>query len=166
MGFFDTLKRVLPHASHAHIEEDAQKRIRSAWGLEEEQSTSESAHEPDLPAGQLGVEASGYDRAQWTKRLRKLLDELPTSQSQWHDLITDAHALNLEESWVSDHQREEFTFLVRRAVADRVVSEEEHHKIELARKLIGMSEPEAEQILHSITAEAEAFFGKPVRDDA
>ena len=47
-----------------------------------------------------------------------------------------------------------------------MVSEEEHHKIDLARKLIGMPEAEAEQILHAIMAEAEAFFGAPVKDEA
>ena len=66
---------------------------------------------------------------------------------------------------MAERQREEFEFVVRRAVADRVVSEEEHRKIDLARKLIGMSEADAEQILHSIMAEAEAFFGTPVKDE-
>jgi hypothetical protein len=56
-------------------------------------------------------------------------------------------------------------FIIRRAVADKVISEEDHHKLDLARKLIGMSEGEAEDALHAIMAEAEAFFGAPVKDD-
>lgn len=67
---------------------------------------------------------------------------------------------------MADRQREEFAFLVRHAVADRVVSEEEQRKLDLARKLIGMPEAEAEQILHAIMAEAKAFFGTPVKDEA
>ena len=54
-------------------------------------------------------------------------------------------------------------FIIRRAVADKVISEEDHHKLDLARKLIGMSE--AEDALHAIMAEAEAFFGAPVKKD-
>ena len=46
-----------------------------------------------------------------------------------------------------------------------MISEEDHHKLDLARKLIGMSEAEAEDALHTILAEAEAFFGAPVKDD-
>jgi hypothetical protein len=52
--------------------------------------------------------------------------------------------------------------LVRQAVSDRHVTEDEHHKLELARDLIGLPEDKAEAILHAIVAEAEAFFGKPV----
>ena len=100
------------------------------------------------------------------KRLRRVLEELPGSESQWHDLSTDAHALELEAEWIGDRYREEFEFLVRRAVADRVVSEEDHHKLELARKLIGMPEEEAERVLHAIIAEAENFFGTRVKDEA
>jgi hypothetical protein len=98
--------------------------------------------------------------------LRKILDELPRSQSHWHDLMTEAHALQFEPAWVADRQREEFAFIIRRAVADKVISEADHHKMDLARKLIGMSETEAEAALHAILAEAEAFFGTPVKDEA
>ena len=77
--------------------------------------------------------------------------------------MTDAHALQLEPDWIADRQREEFAFIIRRAVADKVFSEEDHHKLDIARKLIGMSE--AEVALPAIMAEAEAFFGAPVKDD-
>jgi hypothetical protein len=164
MGFFDALKRVLPHPQHAASAHDAQQRIRAAWGLEDEEpSNAKAGYDPPAPDG--GV-ASAYDRSQWAKRLRKVLDELPASQPHWRELTEGAHALELEADWIADRQREEFEFLVRRAVADRLVSEEEHQKIDLARKLIGMPEAEAEQILHAIMAEAEAFFGAPVEEGA
>ena len=54
--------------------------------------------------------------------------------------------------------------LIRQAVSDRHVTEEEHRKLDLARDLIGIPEAEAEAILHAIVAEAEAFFGKPVEE--
>ena len=72
--------------------------------------------------------------------------------------MTEAHALNLEPDWIADRQREEFAFLIRRAVADRVVSEEEHHKLDLARKLIGIPEDRGRAILHEIIAEAESVL--------
>jgi hypothetical protein len=157
MGFFDTLRRVLSHETHAHVSHDTQKRIRNAWGLEEEET-------PPLAPGPESRGASAYDRAQWTKRLRRILDELPGSEPQWRELLTDAHALALEPEWITQQEREGFAFLVRAAVSHRKVTEEEHRKIELARKLIDLPEAQAEEILHSIMAEAEAFFGAPVEE--
>lgn len=137
-----------------------------AWGLDDDESdTAGRGDDHALPSPTTGSNASVFDRAQWQKRLRRILDELPGSQPQWHDLMTDAHALQLEPDWIADRQREEFAFIIRRAVADKVISEEDHHKLDLARKLIGMSEAEAEDALHAIMAEAEAFFGAPVKDD-
>ena len=52
--------------------------------------------------------------------------------------------------------------LVRRAVADRKVTEDEHQKLDLARDLIGLSEADAEAALHDIVAEAKSFFDKSV----
>ena len=164
MRFIDVMKRLLPHASHATATDEARRRIRAAWGLEDESPADSPIDERPAPSENRG--ASDYDRSQWTKRLRRVLDELPASQAQWHELVTDAHALELEPEWIGDRYREEFEFLVRRAVADRVVSEEEHHKLELARRLIGMPEEEAERALHSIIAEAENFFGTRVKDEA
>ena len=159
MGFFDALRRALSHETHAHVPYDSRKRIRDAWGLEDEASAA-PAPGPESPG------ASAYDRSQWTKRLRRILDELPGSQDQWRDLMTDAHALALEPEWIAQQEREGFAFLVRAAVSHRKVTEEEHRKIELARKLIDLPEARAEEILHSIMAEAEAFFGAPVQDKA
>jgi hypothetical protein len=160
MGFFNALKRVLSHHARQTPSEEAQRRIRAAWGLDDAGTGA-----PPGTTAQAGS-ASAYDRSQWRKRLRKILEELPASQDHWHDLMADAHALQLEDGWIREQQREEFTFLVRRAVSDRVVSEEEHRKLDHARRLMQMSEAEAEQILQAIVSEAESFFGTPVKDEA
>ena len=49
-----------------------------------------------------------------------------------------------------------------RAHTDRVVTSEEHHNLDLARSLMGITDAEAETLLHAIVAEAEAFFGEKV----
>jgi hypothetical protein len=147
----------LTHEHHPHADQETRKKIRNAWGLEDDEAEGRSAAD---------AVASAYDRKQWQKKLRKTLDELPGSQNHYPDLVTEAQALNLDPGWIADRSQEEFEFLIRRAVADRVVSEEEHQRIELARKLIGLSEADAERTLKAIMAEAEAFFGKPVKDEA
>ena len=103
-----------------------------------------------------------YDRDQWRRKLKRILEKLPGSRAEWDDLIWEAGGLGLDTAWVEQCQREEFALLVRRAVADLGVTLQEHHKLELARGLIGLPEDEAEAVLRSIAAEAEAFFGKPV----
>ena len=168
MRFFDALLRVCSHDRHPHETDEARKALHAAWGLEDIESAKAPAQAQEgrvsAAAAATGSIASEYDRSQWRKKLRHVLEELPASQPRWPVLETDAHALNLEPEWIADRKREEFAFLVRRAVADRTISAEEHHKLELARRLIGMTETEAEAILHAITAEAEAFFGSPLSD--
>ena len=168
MRFFDALLRVCSHDRHPHETDEVRKSLRAAWGLEDIESTKApaQAHEGRVSAAAAatGSIASEYDRSQWRKKLRHVLEELPASQPRWHVLETDAHALNLEPDWIADRKREEFAFLVRRAVADRTISAEEHQKLELARSLIGMPETEAKAILLAIAAEAEAFFGSPLSD--
>ncbi len=171
MGFFDALKRVLTHETHPHATEETRKRIRDAWGLDDEEIPAEVEAESTAGSARTGPSppigrgaASEYDRKQWEKKLRTILDELPDSRGQWQDLMAEAHALGLADEWIAAHQRDEFKFLVRRAVADRVISEDDHRKLDLARKLIGLSEAEAEETLHSIMAEASAFFGTPVQE--
>jgi hypothetical protein len=56
----------------------------------------------------------------------------------------------------------EFSLMMRRAVADRHVTPEEHSKIDLARSLIDIPEAEAEAMLQAIVREAESFFGNAV----
>lgn len=153
MGFFDALRRVLGAPSS----EAAVPPAAGPGGIVENAAAGAG---PAVPADPV----SPYDRAQWRKKLARILDELPRSQGEWDGLTYEARALELEPAWIADCEREEFLLLVRRAVSDRVVSEAEHRKLDLARDLIGMSEADAEAALHAIVAEAESFFGKPVRD--
>jgi len=145
MGFFDTVRRVL------HIDNHPASEVAQAWGLDEET-------EPGAEAAEAGL----YDRAQWQKKLKRILEGLPTSKSEWADLAADARALNLDPKWIEKIETAEFTLLVRKAVSDRHFTEEEHRKLDLARDLIGISEERAEAILHAVVAEAEKFFGKKV----
>src|SRR5262245_64536996 len=124
MGFFDALKRVLIHDRLHTVSEEKQRKIREAWGLDDEGSPGAKTETA------AGASASGYDRAQWEKKLRRILDELPDSQREWNDLISDAQALALEADWIAEQQREAFAFLIRQAVADRVVTEKEHEKLD------------------------------------
>ena len=103
-----------------------------------------------------------YDRDQWRKKLKRILDRLPASQPEWAELMTDAGALGLDVAWVEQCQREEFALLVRGAVGDRHVTLAEHSKLELARLLIGIPEDEAEATLDAIVAEAQEFFNQPI----
>jgi hypothetical protein len=152
MGFFDTLRRVLTGAHPAAAA--APSSPKSAPELAGDKHRSETPTPgPDV-----------YDRVQWQKKLKRVLDDLPASQAEWPILMTEARALGFDVPWVQDCQREEFQMLIRQAVADRHVTEEEHRKLDLARDLMGISEPEAESLLHAIAAEAEAFFGKPVEE--
>ncbi len=147
MGFFDTLRRVLTGEHRA--------------------PAPEPGPEPDGDFLRSEYPTPGpdvYDRVQWQKKLKRILDELPGSKPEWAVLVTEARALSFEPAWIHDCQIEEFRMLVRQAVADRHVTEDEHRKLDLARDLIGIPEAEAEAILHAIMAEAEAFFGKPVEE--
>jgi hypothetical protein len=161
MGFFETLRRVL---SGTDTDTDTSEGHRSPGGA------SSQPHD-DLPVGSSDIPADSeattpgpdiYDRLQWHKKLKRVLDTLPDSRAEWPDLIADARALGFDSEWVLSCQIEEFKMLVRRAVSDRHFTEDEHRKLDLARDLIGLPESKAEAILHAIIAEAEAFFGKPV----
>ena len=126
MGFFDTLRRVL--------------------------SGDQSPVAP-APAGLRPVGAAGgdepldYDRQQWRKKLKRVLEDLPGTRAEWADMMSEARALGFDPGWVRHCQDEEFQLLVRRAVSDRAFTEEEHRKLDLARDLIGIPEAEAEAIL-------------------
>ncbi|QEH33114.1 hypothetical protein OJF2_16110 [Aquisphaera giovannonii] len=158
MGFFNALKRVLTHEGRKEADDDATRRIRDLWGLDEEEPGAS-------PSATVGADASAYDRSQWQKRLQRIVDELPESRPRWADLMQDAHALHLEPAWLHERHLEALALLVRRAVADRVFSEQEHRRIDLARDLMNIPEEEAVKVLHDIVAEAEAVFGAPIKDE-
>ncbi len=151
MGFFDALRRALggdPDPKPTPREVEAR-----FLGVD-----------PDsMPiAEEAPFESGAYDRAQWAKKLKRVLGELPGSRPDWDDVAAEARAMGFEPAWVAQCQRDEFALLVRRAVADRVVTEAEHRKLDLARDLIGLPDVEAEAILHAVVAEAESFFGGAV----
>jgi hypothetical protein len=150
MGFFDTLRRVLT-SDHRHA-----VAAPGEWRHGRELENAEPPQEAGTPGA--------YDLLQWQKKLKRILDELPGSQPQWADLMAEERAMGFDPGWVSRCQLEEFQLLVRRAVSDRHFTEADHRKLDLARDLIGIPEADAEAILHAIVAEAEAFFGKPVKE--
>jgi hypothetical protein len=156
MGFFDALRRVLAGGQVGADEMPIDRRLGDAWGFGEVGSGADD--NSDLPAETTGA----FDRRQWERKLKRILDELPGSRGEWGDLMVEANALGLDPAWVAERQRAEFDLLVRRAVADRSVTEAEHRKLDLARELVGLSETEAEAVLNAVVAEAESFFGKPV----
>jgi hypothetical protein len=120
--------------------------------------------DPDtLPiAEETPFNASNFDRTQWSKKLKRVIEGLPETRAEWDDVVAESKALGFEADWVALRARDAFTLLVRRAVADRVVTDAEHRKIDLARDLIGLSDADAEAILQKVVEEAESFFGKSV----
>ena len=151
MGFFDALTRALtgdktPKYTPREIE---------------------AAHlgvDPDeLPiAPEEPFESDNYDRAQWARKVKRVLERLPDSKPEWAGVVADSKAMDFDPAWVQQCIRDEFTLMVRRAVADRVVTEAEHRKLDYARALLEIPDAEAETILHQVVSEAETFFGKTV----
>lgn len=150
MGFLGTLRNLLS-STPKESDEATRARLRKAWGLDE----------PEAPPSEPGA-ASNYDKTLWRRKLYQIFANLPGSRDQWSDLMADARALKLDRSWMDAGMAEEFEQLLRAAVADRVVTEDEQAKIDAARRLIGLSEEEAATVLRAIVAEAEAFFGSQV----
>lgn len=149
MGFFDTLRKVMSG-------ETVSPPGATGDGLlgEETDNFPQAEAKP--------FDADAYDKTQWRKKLKRILEELPDSQPEWEDFIADARALGFGPNWIHRAFRDEFTLMVRRAVADRKFTEAEHRVIDLARDLMGLPDEEAEVILHKVVQEAESFFGKPV----
>lgn len=158
MGFFESLRRILPGGHPDDVESVPSGRVvlESGGLLGESGADDGGPAVPPLPT-------SDFDRTQWHKKMKRVLERLPESSPEWPDLMLEAKALELDAPWVENGLREEFLLLIRQAVADRVVTEDEHRKLDLARELIGIPDDEAEADLHAIVAEAESFFGKPVK---
>lgn len=166
MGFFSTLGQVL---SGDRLEPEERERLSEAWKVYGETTQELPTYTPQ-PAGASPDEprlrrsvASQYDAAMWRKKLKTVLGELPGSRAEWASVKSDIAALELNPGWVRRAMREEFVLLIRRAVSDFRVTRAEHEALELARDLIELPEADAEKILREVVAEAEAFFGKPIR---
>lgn len=158
MGFFDTLRHVLSGEHRRPVDRG------QGEGPEIGRDPEPGGPGPTDEADATAPAPDTYDRLNWQKKLKRILNELPGSQPGWPDLMAEARALGFDPVWVYHGQVEEFRMMVRRAVSDRHFTEEEHRRIDLARDLIGIPEAEAEAILHAIVAEAEAFFGAPVEE--
>jgi hypothetical protein len=154
MGFFDALRRVVTGdpAERKFDPRQIEARYFDDAGEADEAPIAEAAP----------FESGKYDRAQWAKKLKRVLDELPDSRPQWDDLVAEAKAMGFDPEWVSGRMSEEFLMLLRGVVADRVVSDAEHRKLDLARDLIGIPEAQAVAALNAVVAEAESFFGDKV----
>jgi hypothetical protein len=151
MGFFDALRRTLGGESGLKV---SPREVEARFlGVD----SDELPLTPETP-----FESGKYDRAHWAKKLKRVLAELPASRPDWEDLAAEARAMDFDPAWVAQCGRDEFSLLVRRAVADRVLTEAEHFKLDLARDLIGIPDAEAEAILLAIVAEAKTFFGGTV----
>lgn len=154
MGLFDLLHGARNRAST--LDEKARARLIEAWGLEEGDLSERS---PEKTAGGTPLD---YDRNQWVRKLRHVLDELPDSEPRWEVLVREGRAKQFDEAWMRRLMLDEFAMMVRRAVADRVFTERERKKLDLARYLIGLNEAEASAIYASVVQEAETFFGEHV----
>jgi hypothetical protein len=150
MGFFDSLRRTLGAAEPAAG--PANPKLAGAGNIDDEGNPIEAAEPEPFHGGE-------YDKKNWLKKLKMLLEELPDSQSRFPDHIAEAHALGFDLEQMHTWSRDEFAMLVRHVVADRVVTEAEHRNLELARQLLAIPDVEAEAILHAVVAEAEKFFG-------
>ncbi len=167
MNFLDRLLGAREKAEGMNPEQ--RRKMMAAWGLDESTPLVEpDASEPvasESPSGLYElphpVEMT-YDRAQWRKRVKRVLDDLPDSEDEWEQVVSEAKAKEFDPQWVSESIREEFALMIREAVADRVFSEREHRKIDHARFLIGLGEAEAEAISKRVIAEAEDFFGDTI----
>jgi hypothetical protein len=167
MGFLSALRSFLADRSQAQAPEDSLRRFRDAWGLD----ADAGAEAPAVPApaaesrsapGPDAREASGYDRTQWRRKLHHIFEVDPAGSPEWPALLLEARALNLDDAWVDEGMREEFTMLIRSHIADRRLTEDERANLEAVRRRIGWTEQEAAAIVESVVADARRFFGGDV----
>ncbi|WP_435017746.1 hypothetical protein TA3x_005366 [Tundrisphaera sp. TA3] len=155
MGFFNALRRIITDDRPVARNLDPRE-IEARY--HDDSGEADEAPLPEAPP----FESGKYDRAQWAKKVKRVLEELPDSRPQWDDLVAEARSMGFEPGWAHRCQVDEFHLMLRRIVSDRVVTEAEHRKLDLARDLIGIPEAEAVAALEKIVAEAESFFGDKV----
>jgi len=154
MGIFHLLQGARRKTSA--LDDHSREKLMQAWGLERDELAE---RRPERTAEGTRLD---YDRVQWERKLKHILDELPESEPRWEPLMREARALGFDEAWARRVMTDEFALMVRRAVADRLFSERERRKLDLARYLIGLTEEEAEAITRTIVQDAESFFGEHV----
>jgi hypothetical protein len=163
MRFLNSLSRLLG-GERPQLAPEQRERLLGAWDLYSDQPAAVAGFPDEPPEATEPVARPGlaYDQAKWLKKLKRILAELPDSQPEWPALEPEGRSLGFDPAWMSLRFREEFVLLVRRAVADGSVTAEEHRTLDLARHLIGLSDVDGETILHQVSDEAQAFFGKSV----
>lgn len=161
MGFLSALRGFLSDRSHAEADEEALRRFRDAWDLDDDEAVSVDPASPIAPSPDARS-ASDYDRTQWRKKLRHIFEKNPAGSPEWAPLLQEAKGLDLDDAWVSEALKEEFTMLIRSLIADRRLSEDEQASLDAVRRRIGWSEEEAAAIVESVVADARRFFGEDV----
>ena len=146
MGFFDALRRVAGRPSRDPRARRPARSRPGSWGVDPD----------DLPiAEETPFDAGEYDRAQWAKKLKRVLDGLPATRPEWDDVAAEARAMGFDPAWVASAAATSSRCWSAGPSPTGVVTEAEHRKLDLARDLIGIPDAEAEAILHSVVAEAE-----------
>lgn len=160
MGFLSALRNLLADRSHAGASEESLRKFRDAWEL----GADDAPAPPGSPVapGPDARSASAYDRNQWRKKLRHIFEKDPAGSPEWPALLQEAKGLDLDDAWVSEALREEFTMLIRSLIADRRLSEDEQAQLDAVRRRIGWTEEEAAAIVESVVADARRFFGADV----
>jgi hypothetical protein len=154
MGFLDSLRKTLGVAPTAGLG-PINPRLAGATGVDDEGDAATAAvPEP--------FQGSDYDKKTWRKKLKVVLDELPEGRSRFREVLAEGLSLGIPPATIAAWGREEFTMLVRQVVADRVVTDAEHRRIDLARELLEIPDADAQAILRAIVADAETFFGGTV----
>lgn len=160
MNFFERLLGARRKAEE--LDEAGRQRLLRVWGLEDGSVPVRVADRPDeVPPPRVDLH---YDRDQWHRRVKTVLAGLPDSEEEWEHVVSDARAKDFDPAWVAEVLRQEFTLMIRSAVADRVYTGRERRVIEQARTLIGFTEAEAEAIYQEVVTEAESFFGGPIEE--
>ena len=158
MGFFNALRRVVTDDRSVNVDKKAfDPSAIEALYPDEGRSSDEQ------PLAEAAPFASGkYDRDQWAKKVKRVLEGLPDSKPQWPELMAEARAMGFDPDWITRCQVDEFMMLLRQVVSDRIVTEAEHRNLDLARDLIGIPDADAVAALNAVVAEAESFFGDKI----
>lgn len=149
---------------------NALRQLLSGAETVETAGSEPAAGAPAAPAPRPGIanetisptDKDGYDRIQWRRKLRRAMEEYPESRDELGGIDSEARALAFDPEWVRACKLEDFTWMVRRIVSDRVITSAEHIRLDEARQTLGISETEATEILRGIVKEAESVFDRNV----
>jgi hypothetical protein len=157
----DSIRRVLGSRS-ANQDREQFRKLAQAWGLDESALDNAATTQSPDEAGRIQG-PSAYDLRMWSKKLQHLVtEEKPIAVDAWRDFMADATALGFDPEWINQQRHDAFSTLLRKAVADGIVTGEEHELIDLWRLRLGLSEAEAEQTLERIVSEASAHLGRDI----